>query len=356
LSQVTGALDQIAGHKKQVRLATEREETLKDNVEYQEQKEFRKTEDTIYNKYGKYFTEDDAKIDELKTNYGIGTDQEDRRGYYRDLNIHGQSFVDKEKTAEETRKTEATQAKRKNTLESKTGKEVEFDESIGDFVIYDDVNKEFIDADRYVGLNREKTAKGKSDKPSVERAKLEKWFSENDIAPQNTGILSMQEQRKSVMSLKSDIESFDKDPNVKKLLTDTEKIDNVLYREKSRDFMLKGSKVKRFLRTKEGIDESLAQAISDSGGEYKMVDGKYYERVRVEDVEDDFGLTQSQSQKLLDRIATQDDKVKELESMSGDKGAYTEQQESLINKFMEANEAIKTREEAIKILKDNGRL
>jgi len=38
LSQVTGALDQIAGHKKQVRLAAEREETLKDNEEFKLQK------------------------------------------------------------------------------------------------------------------------------------------------------------------------------------------------------------------------------------------------------------------------------------------------------------------------------
>ena len=202
LSQVTGALDQIAGHKKQVRLATEREETLKDNEEFKLQKRQQGLLVDNMDILGQYSDEDISGFTGVdpKTGENLGWTNQT-------MDIFEQDIAGKRVTAKKEADEIELKAKDKETVNK-------FQRDYGETPTKDEEGNWWVDgkdADDFVhDYNKAKnikTATATLNKMTKSERDEREWFSDKGIEyPENN--IKATAQRKKYQAVEEDVADF----------------------------------------------------------------------------------------------------------------------------------------------------
>ena len=207
LSQVTGALDQIAGHKKQVRLAAEREETLKDNVEFKLQK-----------RQQQIFTDnidilDSMTPEEVSGVTGIddeGNNNEWTTEHLNELDLFiARKKVSNKKEADEI-ELKAKDDETRDTYHGKYGV-APYKDDEGQWMVKHPVTGKVVDADDYkFNYNQAKNIKTETttlNKMTKSERDEREWFSDKGIEyPENN--IKATAQRKKYQAVEEDVADF----------------------------------------------------------------------------------------------------------------------------------------------------
>ena len=346
LSQVTGALDQIAGHKKQVRLAAEREETLKDNEEFKLQKRQQGLLVDNMDILGQYSDEDISGFTGVdpKTGENLGWTNQT-------MDIFEQDIAGKRVTAKKEADEIELKAKDKETVNK-------FQRDYGETPTKDEEGNWWVDgkdADDFVhDYNKAKnikTATATLNKMTKSERDEREWFSDKGVEyPENN--IEATAERKKYQAVERDVAGFPS--NMKNIynnitFTDGEPVREITEEEYER--LISDYNTPRISNAAKG-KKLAADKIKENAKKIKK-DGIsiYIIPITSDYLEDKLGLGTSEEGREAYK-----DLLQYKQNVDYIEGFGAKIQESLIDKFMEANETIETREEAIKILKDSGRL
>jgi len=351
LSQVTGALDQIAGHKKQVRLAAEREETLKDNVEFKLQK-----------RQQQIFTDnidilDSMTPEEVSGVTGIddeGNNNEWTTEHLNELDLFiARKKVSNKKEADEI-ELKAKDDETRDTYHGKYGV-APYKDDEGQWMVKHPVTGKVVDADDYkFNYNQAKNIKTETttlNKMTKSERDEREWFSDKGVEyPENN--IEATAERKKYQAVERDVAGFPS--NMKNIynnitFTDGEPVREITEEEYER--LISDYNTPRISNAAKG-KKLAADKIKENAKKIKK-DGIsiYIIPITSDYLEDKLGLGTSEEGREAYK-----DLLQYKQNVDYIEGFGAKIQESLIDKFMEANETIETREEAIKILKDSGRL